>query len=99
MAMMDMIGIDPVPHFPLGAIIATPGAVATIDQASVKLAIAKHAAGDWGMLDANDRRRNDEAVEKGGTLASIYRDSRGKKFYVLTEPCRTRTTVLLPEEY
>jgi hypothetical protein len=94
-----MIGIDPVPLFPLGSIVITPGAVATLDQASVKLAIAKHAAGDWGILGADDRRRNDETVLNGGTLASIYQDSRGKKFYVLTESDRTRTSVLLPEEY
>jgi hypothetical protein len=50
-------------------------------------------------LEPEERRENDERVEKGGPLASIYKDSRGTTFYILTESDRSATTVLLPEEY
>jgi hypothetical protein len=38
-------------------------------------------------------------VETGGTLASIYKTPEGVKFYIITGPERTMTTVLLPEKY
>jgi hypothetical protein len=94
-----MIGIDPVPKFPMGDMVITPGAIAGLDQISVKLAIARHASGDWGGLDEHDRTVNENSLRDGGTLVSIYKDSRGVKFYVITEYDRSRTTVLLPEEY
>ncbi len=93
------IGIDPVPRFSLGDMAITHGAITSLDQASVKLALARHAAGDWGNLNADDRRANEEALASGGRLVSIYKTASGVKFYIITEADRSRTTVLLPEEY
>ena len=94
-----MIGIDPVPRFPLGETMITLGAAAKINMVQVKLALARHVSGDWGEMEADDRRLNDERVANGGTLASIYKTADGVKLYVLTEADRQKTTVLLPEEY
>lgn len=94
-----MIGIDPVPQFPMGEMLITPGAKEKLDQISLKLAVARHATGDWGDLDAHDRSVNENSLKNGGTLVSIYKDARGVRFYVITEHDRARTTVLLPEEY
>ena len=49
-------------------------------------------------MEPDERRLNDEPVERGGVLASIYKDSNGVKFYILTEADRSTTTILLPEE-
>jgi hypothetical protein len=96
---MQRIGIDPVPRFPLGEMIITPGVASKLGMVDVKLAIAKHASGDWGELEAEDRRLNNERLANGGTLFSIFKTAAGVKFYVMTEAERDRTTVLLPEEY
>ena len=94
-----MIGLDPVSQFPLGEVVVTPGAALRLDPKDVQTGIARHTRGDWGELEPDERRENDERVEKGGPLASIYNDSKGVKFYILTESDRSVTTVLLPEEY
>jgi len=99
-----MISLDPVPgpafaKFELGEIVVTPGAALRLDPKDVQNSIARHTRGDWGELEPDDRRENDERIEKGGPLASIYKDSRGTTFYILTESDRSATTVLLPEEY
>lgn len=94
-----MRGIDPVPKFPLGETIQTSGALGTLDPTSILLALGRHAAGDWGNLDDHDRAVNEIGLKSGGRLVSIYRDSRGVKFYIITEHDRSRTTILLPEEY
>ena len=98
-----MISLDPVPFpipkFSLGEIRITPGAAGKLARNEIESGINRHANGDWGELEPENRRLNDERVEKGGPLASIYQDGKGKKFYVLTEADRSVTTVLLPEEY
>jgi len=63
------------------------------------LALARHAAGDWGDMDAHDRAVNDNSLKNGGIFVTIYKDSRGVRLYVITEHDRSRTTLLLPEEY
>ena len=64
----------------------------------VKLALARHASGDWGEL-VDDERFYDERVAKGGSLASIFKTAAGVKFHVITEAEHEQTTIMLPEEY
>lgn len=33
---------------PLGRVVATVNAIATLDDASIRAALARHASGDWG---------------------------------------------------
>ena len=47
-----------------------------------------------------DRRANDDALETGGRLLSVYRArGSGEAFFVITEADRSATTLLLPAEY
>jgi hypothetical protein len=65
----------------------------------VLYALARHAAGDWGELDEEDRRTNDEALEHEFRLVSSYTTSSKIKFWIITEYDRSATTILLPDEY
>jgi hypothetical protein len=87
--------------FALGRIVATPGALLALVAAgrSVGDFLPRHALGDWGDLDADDRRRNDDAVTDGGRILSAYSLSDGLRLWIITEADRSVTTLLLPEEY
>jgi len=89
----------PVALFGLGAIVATPNALAHLAQDDILNGIRRHRAGDWGDLDAHDRNVNESALLEGGRLVSVYHSGGGVKFYVITEWDRSVTTVLLPEDY
>lgn len=89
--------------FAMGPLVATPGALAAlqkIDGSDAKLIalIRRHATGDWGDLDAEDKRANDRAVKFGTRIFSAYVID-GVKFWIITEADRSSTTVLLPDEY
>lgn len=88
--------------FPLGRLVATPGALEALALAGVSPAelLARHAADDWSDLDAGDRALNDQAVRQSLRTLSAY-DVAGVPtwhFYVITEPDRSATTILLPSE-
>lgn len=85
--------------FDLGQVVATPNAVDSLVPDDVRMAIERHAEGDWGELDEHDRLENERSLIAGFRLLSVYRDRRGIKFYVITEADRSATTVLLPEDY
>jgi hypothetical protein len=85
--------------FPLGHIVATPNALDHLTQDDIHSGIIRHQAGDWGDLDADDRKENDLALERGTRLLSAYQASNGTKFWIITEADRSATTVLLPEDY
>jgi hypothetical protein len=90
----------------LGQIIATPGALVALAAAatSPSALLRRHAAGDWGDLDAHDRAANDAALRDGSRLLSAYIVAQGVKVWIITEAAdedghRAATTLLLPEEY
>lgn len=94
------------PLFQLGQIVATPAALKELDEAGqVPWAfLARHARGDWGDLDAEDCRLNDEAVKDGSRILSAYSLKTGVRLLVITEAQddrgnRAATTLLLPDEY
>ncbi|WP_309710650.1 hypothetical protein [Armatimonas sp.] len=62
------------PLFPTGEFLVTPGALlASIAcQANLEGYLERHARGDWGVLDAHDRRVNEEALRNGHRLLSAY---------------------------
>lgn len=86
-------------RFPLGGIVATANAIATLDQSAIRSAIRRHASGDWGELASHDLAANEAALIHGGRLFSVYRARDGTRFYIITEADRRITTVLLPEDY
>jgi hypothetical protein len=90
------------PSFSLGAVVATPGAISTMEQFGIDPAslLARHVAGDWGDLDDEDRAANDEALLYGSRLFSAYGDANSEsRIWLITEWDRSVTTFLLPSEY
>jgi hypothetical protein len=94
------------PKFTLGQVVATPGAIEVLQNAGQSSAgfLNRHAQGDWGNLDDEDRQANDHAFSDGSRILSVYRTSSGEKLWVITEAAdesghRAATTILLPSEY
>jgi hypothetical protein len=87
------------PRFALGRIYITPGAAGAIPPEEVCAALRRHAAGDWGALDAHDWQQNERALQHGGRLVSAYATATSRKFWIISEASRDVTTLLLPEEY
>jgi hypothetical protein len=89
------------PKFCLGQLVATPGALAAVEQSGDNPAcfIRRHVQGDWGELCADDIRENEFSLQNGLRLLSAYRLKDGTKIWIITEADRSVTTVLLPEEY
>jgi len=87
--------------FPLGKIVATPGALAALEEAGDTPAslLDRHAAGDWGELGAEDIRENEFSLANGFRLLSAYTLSTGERIWIITESDRSCTTLLLPSEY
>ncbi len=85
---------------PLGRIVATPGALELLSEAGedLRLLLARHASGDWGELDEDDRKENERSLKHGWRILSSYPVG-GKIIWVITEADRSVTTILLPEEY
>lgn len=81
-------------------LLATPGALARLTEAGIPSAalLARHASGDWGDVDGEDRRANDRAVRDGDRVRSAYQTAAGR-VWLITEWDRSATTLLLPEEY
>jgi hypothetical protein len=90
-----------IPRFPLGRIVATPGALAALERAADTPAgfIRRHVSGDWGTLDPEDHAENERSVAAGCRLLSAYNLSDGTRIWVITEADRSSTCMLLPEEY
>ena len=89
------------PLFPLGRVVATVGALATLVDAghNPREFIERHVGGDWGDLGPDDKEANQRALEHGLRIFSAYRASDGIKIWVITEADRSSTCLLLPEEY
>jgi hypothetical protein len=87
--------------FDLGRIVATPGALQALAQASddVRGYLFRHMLGDWGLVDEHDQRENDFSVQHGLRVVSHYKLSDGTDIWIITEADRSVTTVLLPGEY
>lgn len=87
--------------FPLGQIVATPGALTALEKAGQTPLdfLSRHARGEWGDLCEEDRKENVLSLECGFRLLSRYTTSAGDALYLITEADHTVTTLLLPEEY
>jgi hypothetical protein len=90
---------EPQAKFPFGHIVATPNALARIPNDEIVRALSRHLTGDWGTLDSEDWKANEQALKHGGRLFSAYHSNQNVKFWIITEADRSATTVLLPEDY
>ena len=87
--------------FPLGRVVATPGALRALEETGQQAVdfLDRHACGNWGVVEEEDWWQNDNAVRYGGRLLSSYRLASGEKIWIITEADRSATTLLLPDEY
>ena len=92
--------------FDLGQTLATPGALKAMEEAgqSPGYFLDRHIRGDWGEVNEEDKRANDQALVDGSRLLSAYTTLLGIKIWVITEAAddegrRAATTALLPAEY
>lgn len=85
-------------RFPIGQVVATPGALELVGHEGAYVLLRRHVGGDWGDLDGHDRRANDEALGTGARLFSAY-DTPAGRCWIITEADRSSTCVLLPSEY
>ena len=88
-------------RFLLGRLVATPGALQALEDASQHPAefLARHQAGDWGDLEEADKQENELSVLNNLRILSAYTLTTGVKIWVITEADRSATTILLPSEY
>jgi len=95
--------------FSLGRVVATPGALAALEQVGKAPIdyLQRHAKGDWGeALCEVDKQANADALKHGTRLLSAYHLTPDQKLWIITDGVvnpdtgeRYATTLLLPEEY
>lgn len=96
-----MSSLPTLPLFPPGRMVATPGALALLEQANESPLeyLSRHLRGDWGNLDQEDNAENELSLKHGFRLLSSYQVTKTEKLWIITEADRSVTTLLLPEEY
>jgi hypothetical protein len=89
------------PLFSLGQCVATPGALAALEEAGQTPAdfLNRHVGGDCGEIHPADKGMNEQALQDGARIFSVYSTSKGVKVWVITEADRASTCILLPDEY
>ena len=58
--------------FELGQLLATPGVLAAAEGEDLLPYLSRHARGDWGTVNAADKRANESALKEGTRLLSAY---------------------------
>lgn len=102
-------------RFPLGQIVATPGALELLQETGFSAAalISRHVHGDWGDLCEEDRAENEFAVSRRLRILSCYRlvdaarlaatptEKRSSlpTLWIISEADRSVTTLLRPSDY
>ena len=86
--------------FPLGHLVATPGALDVLERENVDASslLQRHQCGDWGAVPAGDAEANDFSVVNGNRILSSYPVG-DERIWIITEADRSSTTLLLPDEY
>jgi hypothetical protein len=87
--------------FPLGQIVATPGALEAFREAGEEpeTYLQRHVSGDWGTVCEEDKQENERSLVNGWRILSSYTLSNGTKIWIISEADRSSTCILLPSEY
>jgi hypothetical protein len=95
-----MIKDNTKPLFELGQVVATPAAIAAMEQLRIepRQLLDRHVSGDFGDIDDEDRKTNEDAIDEGCRILSAYKFGK-KAIWVITEADRNSTCILLPSEY
>ena len=89
----------------LGRVVATAAVAAAVPHDLITALLDRHATGDWGDLDADDKAANDQAARSGeGRLFSSHGTAEHGKLWIITNDIRGEgegpiTTVLFPDDY
>ncbi len=86
----------------LGRVFVTSGAARVLEETETEAMVLlwRHATGDWGQVEQDDRAANDRALITGlERTYSNYRLYRGRCIWVVTEADRSATLMCLPDEY
>jgi hypothetical protein len=96
-----MNSLPTIPLFPPGRLVATPGALALLDETNTSPLefLSRHLRGDWGDLCQEDKTENELSLKYGFRLLSSYQVRDTGKIWIITEADRSATTLLLPAEY
>ncbi len=78
---------------------ATPNARNNVSQSEMLRFLARHCNGNWGVLGEEDKQANEEALTNGSLILSCYETDSGLVFWIITDPDRSVTTILLPEDH
>lgn len=92
--------------FELGQLVATPGVLNTLGDNAVPIIIGlvrRHLTGDFGEVDAEDRKENELSIREGFRIVSAYTVEK-QKIWIITDAVgddghRASSCVLLPSEY
>lgn len=94
------------PKFSLGQVVATPGAVAVMNECEQSPwdFLSRHSVGAWGSIGKEDKVANDNALVDGSRIFSAYLLNNGEKIWIITDAeddsgLRASTTILTPDEY
>lgn len=87
--------------FNLGRTLITPAAQETLSEAGIEpmLLLARHAHGDQGETNDDDKLANLDAIQHGDRVFTVYAVSDSTKVWVITEADRSATTILMPSDY
>lgn len=86
-------------RFEAGIVTVTRNALDELNPADVRSSLSRHLKCDWGIVNECDRLENEFSLDKPLRLFSVYEDSNGRRFWIITEADRSQTTILLPEDY
>jgi hypothetical protein len=89
------------PRFEPEDVVATPGALELLRRYGKTPFeyLDRHLSGDWGDLEAFDKRENERALKAGARLFSAYAVSPLDTLWIIIEADRAPTCLLLPEDY
>lgn len=84
------------PRFSLGRLVATPGALAELEELGVAPAalLARHQLGDWGDVCPEDHTENELALGRHLRIFSVYRLTDTLTIWIITEADRSATTIV-----
>jgi hypothetical protein len=74
-------------NFPLGQVVATPGALEALREAGDEpmMYLIRHQTGDWGDVPEEDAKENELSVREGFRILSVYTLSTGVMIWIITE--------------
>ncbi len=89
------------PLFPLGQVVGTPACLELLSRnhQPPSVFLDRHVRGDWGTVCPDYAQANEDALEHGDRLLSVYKLKDDSTIWIITEWDRSATTLLLPSDY